>query len=267
MVKEIDTKAMERVVTKDAQELRRATQAGMATAMEDRMAKAIWENAQNLKKQAANFENIHKEMRVISGQMTKALEQSTEASKQAAKAIEDAAKTNKAVMDSIEFATMQAVRKAMPTELDSIVSEAQKQIADTVADASSEMSSTVSKASKVIERAEYAADEMRDRAHGAATFSYMPLIVRVVLVLIMVAFVASCATVGWRMLPLATGKVDIAYTTDFRSDLDATQLELTKTRNELNAYMEAFPEGLSEQREHDLNAANQSAQDAYDNKS
>ena len=58
------------------------------------------------------------------------------------------------------------------------------------------------------------------------------------------------------MMPIVTGEAQITYTEAYQSELDSTKVELIKTKNELEAYKNAYPEGLAEQRLHDLNEKN-----------
>lgn len=266
MVKEIDENEMKASVAA-ATALKKSVSVGMGDPLSLRIADALLEVARNVQVQIDSAHRLYSALAEREEAVRETLEQSGEAAKHAEDAAEAASGVSIQAMEAIEKGTREVVSEAFPEELDELVLFAQRQIAEAAADAAREIQSAASQAGATISQVNRAADDMKLQARKAATFSHLPLIVRVTLVLIVLAFVACCVTVGRQVMPLATGQVEIVYSDDFRSELDATRLELAKTRNELDAYKKAYPEGLLEKSVHDLNVANQQAQDAYEGES
>lgn len=83
----------------------------------------------------------------------------------------------------------------------------------------------------------------------------------IVLMLCCVALTATCFV---KLEPVFTGKAVVSYEPAYESELDKTKLELEFARNEIDAYRRQFPAGIGPTAQADLDAANQAAQEAYD---
>ncbi len=146
--------------------------------------------------------------------------------------------------------------QVIPTGAKSIVEDAQTRLSRVLNIAAIQIEDSAAKAAEVIEKSVKAAEERERRARTLDRRHQLSLIGKIAAIATILAVCAMLLFAGWRVLPLVTGEVQITYTEAYQSELATTQAELSRTRNELNAYKDAHPEGLSEQRLHELKGKN-----------
>lgn len=235
--------------TARAKALADVTKLGKGTPIEARMAEAILELARNTEIQA----NVY-------GELAEAVKEATET---AAKAAQDATIGLHKVEDidkRIVFVVKQAAEKRLvdviPSGANSIVKDAQARLGEASATVTAQIEESAAKASTSIEKSIKAAEEREHRARTLDRRHQLSLVGKVAACAVIVGTCLLILLAGWRLPPVVTGDVKITYTDAYQSELTATQTELSHTRNELNAYKDAYPEGLSEQRLHDLHEQN-----------
>ena len=76
-----------------------------------------------------------------------------------------------------------------------------------------------------------------------------------IVILLLISSISSWMCLS-TLRPIVEGNVVVSYAEGYKDALSQAESDLKKKENELEAYKEAFPEGLSEQRLHDLNEEN-----------
>ena len=248
MVNEITPEQMVPQTVK-AKALDNVTKSGKGTPIEARMAEAILEQANNTEKQMQAY-----------SELADAVKAATETAARAAKDAASGLRTVENIDERIVFVVKQAAERRLvdviPTGANSIVENAQSRLGEASDIATAQIEESAAKAASAIEKSVKAAEEREHRARTLDRRHQLSLIGKVAACAVIVATCLLILLAGWRMLPVVTGDVKIIYTEKFQSELDSTKAELVRTQNELYAYKDAYPEGLSEQRLHELNEKN-----------
>lgn len=248
MVKEIKPDEMATQSTK-AQALFDATKSGKGTPVEIRCAEAVLEQARNTELQTRAYKELADAVKA-------ATETAAEAAKDAAGGLRTVEKIDERIVFVVKQAAERRLVDVIPTGANSIVEDAQARLGEASDIVTAQIEESAAKAASTIEKSVKAAEERECRARTLDRRHQLSLIGKVAACAVIVGTCLLILVAGWRLLPLVTGDVKITYTENFQSKLDATEAELARTRNELNAYKDAYPEGLSEQRLHDLHEQN-----------
>lgn len=248
MVKPINPEEM-KLSTEAAASLKQETAGGQGDPLSRRLAEAIIENNENMRKQNE-----------LIAAFTEAL---SDSAKKAAAASEQAENATH-VVESIAFATLEtvkdatatAVTKAIPKQITEFFTAGQEQMIAAGITASGKVEKAAEEAARSIQRSREATDKQEERAKAEHFLFALGGIGKMIFTIAFVGTVVLVLFAGWRCLPIVTGEAQITYTEAYQSGLDETNIELIKIRNELEAYKEAYPEGLAEQRLHNLNEKN-----------
>lgn len=232
-----------------AKALADVTKSGKGTPIEARFAEAVLEQARNTEMQA----NAYSELADV---VKAATETAAKAAQDAAMGLHKVEEVDKRIVFVVKQAAERRLVEVIPTGTNSIVEDAQARLGEAVAIVTAQIEDSAEMASESIKKSVKAAEEREVRARTLDLRKQLSLIGKIVLAVTVAAICALFIYAGWRLLPVVTGDVKITYTEAYQSQLDATEAELTRTRNELNAYKDAYPEGLSEQRLHDLHEQN-----------
>ncbi|MEG2933605.1 MAG: hypothetical protein RR842_08500 [Gordonibacter sp.] len=252
MVNEITPEQMVPQTTK-AKALDSVTKSGKGTPIEARMAEAVLEQAHNTEKQMQAYSELVDAIKA-------ATETAAEAAKDAANGLQTVEKIDERIVFVVKQATERRLVEVIPTGANSIIENAQARLGEASDIVTAQIEESAAKAAMVIEKSVKAAEEREQRARTLDRRHQLSLIGKVAACTVIVGTCLLIMFAGWRFLPIVTGEVKITYTEEFQSKLDATEAELARTCNELNAYKDAYPEGLSEQRLHDLNEQNAKVQ-------
>lgn len=238
-----------KVKTEAAEELKRETSGGKGDPLSRRIADALIENNENTLKQVNSIDLYTEAVKASCGIAVQAAEDAKEASLLVSNIYGD-------LKEEMRSATSSAVTEAIPEDVSSLVETAQRGLVESTRKAKAQIDQTSKDASESIRRAQNAADEREKRAKEKSFIASFGRIGKLVCLLLITGTTVLVLLSGWKMMPIVTGEAQITYTEAYQSELDSTKVELIKTKNELEAYKNAYPEGLAEQRLHDLNEKN-----------
>lgn len=248
MVKPINLEEMKPRIDA-ASRLKQETAGGQGDPLSRRLAEAILESNENMRRQndlVVSFtESINDSSRVA-----------VEASKEARKAVRIVEAFSGNALKAINTGTVEAVAQAIPKELSDLVAQNQEKIIEASRNANVLIQKANAEAEISIKRSQEVSEKYARRSQKEGFFFSLGGIGRIVFLITVIGTVALLMFAGWRCLPLVRGEAQITYTQAYQSELDETKIDLIKAQNELMAYKEAFPEGLAEQRLHDLNEKN-----------
>lgn len=196
-----------------------------------------------------------------------ALEQTRAHFDEAAEGMKVAADAYGRIDDEVVEALERNVRKilnvAIPAESGRIVEAAEIRIGMAADSAAECIRNITEKTEESMGRSLKAAESIINRTKGKSVLDQLSIVGKTALVMVVTVSLVVLCFAGWRFLPAVQGEVQISYTDEYRSELDRTKLELELVKNELDAYKEAYPEGLSESRLHDLNERNDTLRANY----
>lgn len=249
MVKPLNPEDM-KPETEAAVKLRQETSGGLGDPLSRRLAEAIIENNENMYKQN---ELIASYAEAINDSAEKAAVAAEDAER-AACIVEYIAEST---LETVKSGTVLAVTDAIPKQVNDLVAQSQESIIKSAEWASTRIKETGEEAAESIKRSQEANKKRELRANKESFFFALGGIGKLIYTISVIGAVAIFLFAGWRCLPIVTGEAQITYTEAYRSELDKVTMELITTRNELEAYKKAFPEGLAEQTLHDLNVKNE----------
>lgn len=256
MVKPLNPEDM-KLETEAAAKLREETSGGLGDPLSRRLAEAIIENNENMRKQN---ELIASYTEAISDSAEKAAVAGEDAER-AACIVEYIAGST---LETVKSGTVLAVTEAIPKQVNDLVAQSQESIIKSAEWASTRIKETGEEAAESIRRSQEVNKKRELRANKESFFFALGGIGKLIYTILVIGTVTIFLFAGWRCLPIVTGEAQITYTEAYRSELDKVTMELITTRNELEAYKKAFTVGLKEQSLHDLNEKNESDLSAYE---